>query len=69
MCAGLSDLEEGKEIHDRIVGNGFEWDVYRWDILIDMYAKCGSLENVHQMFDKMFERDVVSWTAMIEGYA
>lgn len=48
---------------------GFESDVYMGDVLIDMYAKCGNLENARQMFDKMSQRDVVSWTAMIAGYA
>jgi pentatricopeptide repeat protein len=37
--------------------------------LIDMYAKCGSIEKARELFDKMHQRDVVSWTAMIAGYA
>jgi pentatricopeptide repeat protein len=36
--------------------------------LIDMYAKCGSIEIARQLFDKMPKRDVVSWSAMIAGY-
>jgi pentatricopeptide repeat protein len=34
-----------------------------------MYAKCGSVEYARQVFDKMLKRNVVSWTAMISGYA
>ncbi|XP_071733310.1 pentatricopeptide repeat-containing protein At1g71420 [Rutidosis leptorrhynchoides] len=34
-----------------------------------MYAKCGSLESAHKVFDEMPERNVVSWTALISGYA
>jgi pentatricopeptide repeat protein len=37
--------------------------------LIDMYAKCGSIEKAREVFDKMHHRDVVSWNAMIGGYA
>eukprot|EP01018_Ginkgo_biloba_P010117 Gb_21745 [translate_table: standard] len=67
-CAGLSALQEGKEIHYHIVRNGFDSDVFIEASLIDMYAKCGNIESARQVFDKMSTRDVVSWTAMIEGY-
>ena len=33
-----------------------------------MYAKCGSIGTACQVFDKMSERGVVSWNAMIAGY-
>jgi pentatricopeptide repeat protein len=33
-----------------------------------MYAKCRNLEKARQVFDKMSERDVVSWNAIIAGY-
>eukprot|EP01018_Ginkgo_biloba_P025793 Gb_04079 [translate_table: standard] len=68
-CAGLLALEQGKEIHYHIVRYGFESDVYVGNALIDMYAKCGSMDDGRHVFDKMSARDVVSWTAMIAGYA
>jgi len=36
---------------------------------MDMYAKCGDIEKARHLFDKMPERNVVSWTTMIGGYA
>ena len=33
-----------------------------------MYAKCGSMEDAGQVFDGMYERDMVMWTALISGY-
>lgn len=36
--------------------------------LINMYAKCGSIHLAQQVFDNMFNRDVVSWNAIILGY-
>eukprot|EP01018_Ginkgo_biloba_P026598 Gb_12372 [translate_table: standard] len=67
-CAGLSALQEGNEIYNYIVENGFESDVFVGAALIDMYAKCGCTENARNVFDKMYRKDVVLWTAMIAGY-
>ncbi len=36
--------------------------------LVDMYAKCGSLEDAWRMFNEMTSRDVVIWNAMILGH-
>jgi pentatricopeptide repeat protein len=68
-CATLLALEEGKEIHRHIVRMQLESDIYVGAALIDMYAKCGSIEDAREVFDKMPRRDVVSWNAMITGYA
>ena len=35
---------------------------------MDMYIQCGSMEVSRQVFNKMPERNIVSWTAMIAGY-
>jgi pentatricopeptide repeat protein len=34
-----------------------------------MYSKCGSIEGACQVFEKMVNRDVITWNAMIGGYA
>jgi pentatricopeptide repeat protein len=69
VCASLAVLEQGKKVHERIITGGFESNVFVGSSLVDMYVKCGSLEDARQVFDKMSERDVVSWTAMVAGYA
>ncbi|XP_059066089.1 pentatricopeptide repeat-containing protein At2g39620 [Cryptomeria japonica] len=68
-CAVLSALQKGKEIHCHVGRGGFESDIYVGNALIDMYAKCGSVSDARQVFDKMLHRDVISWTAMIGGYS
>jgi pentatricopeptide repeat protein len=68
-CANLGALEQGMEIHEEIIKRGYESDVFVASALIDMYAKCGSLEKARELFNKRRQQDVVSWTAMIAGYA
>ncbi|GLJ53633.1 hypothetical protein SUGI_1144010 [Cryptomeria japonica] len=66
--ARLGFLKQGKEIHSCILKNAFEFNVFASNGLIDMYAKCGTLKFARHVFDKMPDRDVGSWTAMIAGY-
>ncbi|KAJ7564743.1 hypothetical protein O6H91_02G031500 [Diphasiastrum complanatum] len=68
-CACIAALEQGKQLHLDIIKSGLQSDVFVGNALVDMYAKCGSIEDAHRMFNNMHERDVVSWNAMIAGYA
>ncbi|KAJ7527393.1 hypothetical protein O6H91_16G051800 [Diphasiastrum complanatum] len=68
-CASLAALEQGKQLHSEIIKRGYQSDVVVGNTLVDMYAKCGCTEDARELFDNMNERDVVSWTAMIAGYA
>ncbi|KAJ7528005.1 hypothetical protein O6H91_16G079900 [Diphasiastrum complanatum] len=68
-CASLAALEQGKRLHSEIIERGFQLDVVVGNTLVDMYAKCGCTEDARELFDNMSERNVVSWTAMIAGYA
>jgi pentatricopeptide repeat protein len=68
-CGNLAALEYGSEIHEEIIRNGFLSDVFVANSLVDMYAKCGSIENARNIFDKMHQKNTISWTAIIAGYA
>jgi pentatricopeptide repeat protein len=68
-CANSAALQQGRCVHDDIIRSGVESRVFVGSALVDMYAKCGSIEDARQVFDQMPERNVVSWTAMIVGYA
>ena len=68
-CASLLNQEYGKLIHTRIIKTGFEFEGFTGSAIVDMYAKCGSIEDARQVFDNVDERDLVSWNGMIAGYA
>lgn len=74
-CANLADLKLGRQAHTHILKHGFwfqsgeESDIFVGNSLIDMYMKCGLVEDGCQVFEHMVERDNVSWNAMIVGYA
>eukprot|EP01018_Ginkgo_biloba_P022027 Gb_29768 [translate_table: standard] len=67
-CTSLADLEQGMEIHEEIIKSGFHSDVFVESALVDMYAKCGSIEKARDLFNKMHQRNTISWTVMIAGY-
>ncbi|TXG55064.1 hypothetical protein EZV62_020320 [Acer yangbiense] len=68
-CAGLQILMCGKSIHAKIIKNALECDVVVGSALVDFYAKCDNLEDAHHCFYEIFDKNVVSWNALILGYA
>lgn len=51
-----------------LVTTGLESDVVTNNDLVDMYGKCGKTEVANQVFERMSEKNVVSWTVLISGY-
>ncbi|KAJ7521907.1 hypothetical protein O6H91_19G073900 [Diphasiastrum complanatum] len=67
-CASLAALETGQEIHSTIASRGFEGHVVVGNALINMYGKCGSLQHARSVFQRLHQRDAVSWNTMIAVY-
>ncbi|KAK9267693.1 hypothetical protein L1049_010125 [Liquidambar formosana] len=67
-CGRIGFLGLGRKLHGLLVGNGFVMDVFLGSSLIDMYAKCGQIEDARKVFDRIPDRNVVCWTSMIAGY-
>ncbi|XP_022922754.1 pentatricopeptide repeat-containing protein At3g62890-like [Cucurbita moschata] len=58
----------GKCVHGLVLRAGLEFDLYVATSLIDMYGKCGEINDARKVFDKMTVRDVSSWNALLAGY-
>jgi pentatricopeptide repeat protein len=69
FCAKLKAITEGNQIHAHISKAGFEPDIFLCSTIISMYTKCMSVAEVMEVLDKMLQRDIVSWNAVIAGYA
>ncbi|XP_011629221.1 pentatricopeptide repeat-containing protein At1g31430 [Amborella trichopoda] len=65
VCAHLGALEQGKWIHNYIKENQVGIDAFVGTALVDMYAKCGSIEESFEAFLSIQNKDTAAWTAMI----
>ncbi|KAG5241644.1 pentatricopeptide repeat-containing protein [Salix suchowensis] len=70
-CAHLGALDKGRMMHRYLVDNGFELNLVLQTSLVDMYAKCGAVEEAFAVFRGVSLRksDVLIWNAMIGGLA
>lgn len=68
-CASIGACGCGKQVHGYAVRNGFLEDVFVANAVVDIYAKCGLMDQAIKFFDGMEVKDVVSWNAMVTGYS
>lgn len=70
LVSRLSDLELGKQIHGRVLRLGMHYNVFIRNSLLDMYCKCGQMENASMVFREMLMdvssddrmAEIVSWS-------
>lgn len=72
-CAEIGDLDLGMWVHEYMKTRGqkhvISLNVNLATALIDMYSKCGNLDEARKVFAQMNEKDVVSFNAMIMALA
>ncbi|PIN26270.1 hypothetical protein CDL12_00974 [Handroanthus impetiginosus] len=69
ICAHLTALYFGKEVHGQIIKSAECPDVLLMNSLLDMYAKCAAMEYCRKVFDEMRSKDLTTWNTLINGYA
>ncbi|KAL7596246.1 hypothetical protein Lser_V15G29048 [Lactuca serriola] len=65
----LGSLENGKWISSYINKNKINLSTPLGNALIDMFTKCGDIENGKSVFNKMSNKCIITWTTMVSGLA
>eukprot|EP00250_Pteridium_aquilinum_P007729 c17392_g3_i1 orf=166-1209(+) len=68
-CGTVYAALQARIIHEQVIRNGHELDLFIGSSLVDIYARCGCLQEAHKVFDKLRNRNAVSWATLIAGYA
>ncbi|KAH6774636.1 Pentatricopeptide repeat superfamily protein [Perilla frutescens var. frutescens] len=68
-CAGGQALQHGREIHGRVIKCGLGLESFVSSVIVDMYCKCGMVEEAEKLHNRMEEQMLVSWNAIISGYS
>lgn len=69
IASNFASLIHGLQFHNQIMKTCLNYDLYVTKALIDVYAKCGSLEEARKIFDFASMDDVTCWNSMIMSYA
>ncbi|KAA8525627.1 hypothetical protein F0562_007491 [Nyssa sinensis] len=65
----LTALEQGRQIHANVIKSDCASDPFIGTSLIDMYAKCGNIEDSYRLFKRIDVRNITLWNAMLFGLA
>ncbi|CAA6664718.1 unnamed protein product [Spirodela intermedia] len=68
-CSCLTALEKGRQIHAIIIKMDHGFDPFVVTSTIDMYAKCGNVEEAYQLFQRTDPQAAAAWNAIILGFA
>ncbi|KAK9665573.1 hypothetical protein RND81_14G120200 [Saponaria officinalis] len=67
--SSLADIWVGKQVHSLAIKTDHCGDVVVGSSILNMYCKSGLVTDARRMFDQMPERNSVSWSTMLSGYA
>ncbi|KOM46365.1 hypothetical protein LR48_Vigan07g006900 [Vigna angularis] len=62
-------VEDAHQLHLHIYKSGLANDVFWCNTLINIYVRVGGLVSAQKLFDEMPQKNLVSWSCLISGYA
>ncbi|KAG9456842.1 hypothetical protein H6P81_001350 [Aristolochia fimbriata] len=69
LCAQRGAVEQGKLVHNHIFAYGSNPPLFVVNSLLGMYVKFNLLDHAERLFDRIPERNVVSWTTLIAAHS
>ncbi|KAK1401971.1 Pentatricopeptide repeat-containing protein [Heracleum sosnowskyi] len=66
-CGNLGGLDIGRQVHGLVLKYGLVSFGYVKNSVMDMYVKCGFLEDAYKLFGTIEDRDVVTWNVIAMG--
>ncbi|XP_024537983.1 pentatricopeptide repeat-containing protein At4g02750-like [Selaginella moellendorffii] len=69
-CASIPSIVEGRMIHAAVVEAGLDRDIVVGNALMNLYAKCGNLEESRAVFEQIpAPNHLVAWNTMMASYS
>ncbi|XVF20009.1 hypothetical protein REPUB_Repub11eG0161000 [Reevesia pubescens] len=68
ICGTLSAIEEGKQLHAQVVKMQYLSETAVSNAILTMYSKCGVMKDAESLFKRLPQRNIISWTAIINGF-
>uniref|UniRef100_A0A0R0H5B5 DYW domain-containing protein n=1 Tax=Glycine max TaxID=3847 RepID=A0A0R0H5B5_SOYBN len=69
IIGNLTLLDEGQQLHSLIIKHGFESNDYVLNATMDMYGKCGEIDDVFRILPQPRSRSQRSWNILISALA
>nr|CAJ26357.1 Selenium binding protein [Brachypodium sylvaticum] len=67
--AGIGALEQGKWVHAHMVKSRQKLTAFVGNTMLDMYAKSGSMIDARKVFERVLNKDLVTWNSMLTAFA
>ncbi|XP_078438604.1 tetratricopeptide repeat (TPR)-like superfamily protein [Wolffia australiana] len=68
-CARIGSLEQGKWVHAHLVKSGCTFTIFLGNTLLAMYAKSGAMDDARKLFQRLRNKDLVSWNTILTACA
>ncbi|XP_020108965.1 pentatricopeptide repeat-containing protein At3g53360, mitochondrial isoform X2 [Ananas comosus] len=68
-CSQLKSIHHGRLVHRHLSASSMRPDIVLSNHILNMYGKCGFMEEARKLFEEMPEINIVSWTSMISGFS
>lgn len=68
-CSNTRTLDPGKQVHAHMIGSRIEVDFFISNVLVNLYAGCGDIQNACKVFKQLEKRNAVTWAVLMAGCA